>query len=413
LLKFTVFLATVLSPPMLSIASLIQWILKVVPVGRQGRPIRRALMMLFGFFSTFPKATWVVEDGTVHTRIHGNEFAGAGPGWLMTEPENAVVLKAGPKVTRVAGPGVALTQRAESPFKIIDLRNQMRTTRISAITRDGIEVQVPVSSSFRVNRGYGEIILDESWPYRHQRDIFGVAFSEEVDPTGKSPLEANTAYPWGDLPLRITAHKTEQAISFYSLDQLYDGITDPVGALDEGDPEFQLLKTHRQVEEALGLPKAEGLGDPLTRTTIGKLVQRAVRQELEPRGFEILGGGIEDKIAPLNQDVTAKRVEAWKSRFILKVMDWQANVQRRRFARFEELRQSARDTMLDSMIKEIQKYVGAADEGAWRDYVAYHLLDDLIRMARNPDVQEMLPESALPTLEGIYAQVLGEEELKD
>jgi hypothetical protein len=412
LLKFGVFVATVLSAPLLSVAALVQWASKAVPVGRhQERPLRRALKMLFGFFSTFPKSTWVVEEGTVHPRIQGNAFAGAGPGWLMTEPENTVILKAGPKVTRVAGPGIALTDRAETPFKVVDLRNQIRTTQINAITRDGIEVRVPVSSLFRVNRGYGEIILGESWPYRHQRDVFGVAFSEEVDPTGKSPLEANTAHPWGDLPLRLAAHRTEQAISFYSLDQLYSGITDPSAALDEEDPQFQLLKIHRQVEKALGLPKADQLGDPLTRTTIGGLVRRSVRQTLEPRGYEILGGSIGNKITPLNQEVTAKRVEAWKSRFILKVMDWHANVNRERFTELETVRQSARDTMLDSMIKETQEYMADADEDAQRDYVAYHLLDRLIRMARDPEVREMLPESALPTLEDLYRQVTEEEEL--
>jgi hypothetical protein len=44
-----------------------------------------------------------------------------------------------------------------------------------------------------------------------------------------------------------------------------------------------------------------------------------------------------------------------------------------------------------------------------REFIAYHLLDSLIRIARSPDVNKMLPESALPTLEHVYRHVEGDQ----
>jgi hypothetical protein len=287
----------------------------------------------------------------------------------------------------------------------VDLRDQVRLSQVSAITRDGIEVRLPVSVSFRVNRGNGVVGLRRPWPYRHQKDVLQALFAEEVDPTGRSPLDAHTAHPWEELPARVAAHRLEQAISFYSLDQLCSGLTDGPRASAPEAAEAELLKTHRAVETALDLPAEADLGDPLARTTIGALVLRAVRLLLERRGFEICGGGIEGPIQPLNRQVTEQRVEVWKSRFITKVMDWQSAIERRRATRLEKMRGDAREALLTPMLEETGRQLQAMEGRRERAEVAFHLLTQLIDMAQNPDIGQMLPESALPALENLHEQM--------
>jgi len=404
--KFGLFCLSSIIPVVVSIWLFIIWAPAVVPMSDDtDAPLRVALSVVLGFFSTAPKTTWFVEDGKVHKRIAGNAGRGIGPGLLVTEPENVVVLKRGSRITRVAGPGTVLTQRGEVPFRVVDLRGQTRSSTVNAITRDGIEVRVPSSSAFRIQRGSRQISLGAPWPYRAQRDVLQALFAEEVDPSGRSPLDAHTAHPWEDLPIELSAHKLEQAVSFYSLDQLYDGVTDAKSARVPQDPQYELLKTHRLVETSLGLSKDRQLGDRLCRQTIGKIVRRSVQQALAPRGFEITGGRVGGPIEPVSRAITEQRVEAWKSRFITKVMDWNESIERKRVAALGKIRQDADSRMISGLIAETSKRLKDVDGTAKRELVAYHVLDLLIGMARSSEVQRRLPESALPTLEQVFKKI--------
>ncbi len=419
--KFVLFAVSLVLPALFSIWLLTVWALQVVPLGcaceDPSWPIstvprwRRALFLVLGYFTGRPKSTWVVEDGQLHMRIAGNPWMGYGPGLLITEPENVVVLTSGSKIGRVAGPGVVFLERGEAPYRVVDLRNQIRSARVDSITSDGIEVTTQVACSFRVRRGQAEVRLGEPWPYRNQRDVLQVLFTEEVDPSGRSPLDAHTAHPWEDLPTQVAAHKLEQALSFYTLDQLYAGIVDPLSALAEDDPQVALLKVHRRLETALGLHASDRrreddrLVDRLTRSTVDDLVQRAVRAALLPRGLEAYAGRIVGPIVPSNHGVTEQRVEAWKSRFIVKVMDWHAGVERKRFAALEKIRQEAREKLLAEMVDETSRRLQAGGASNQQDLVAYCILSILIKMAGVPEVQQLLPESAMPALEQLQQQV--------
>jgi len=404
--RFGLFCLSSITPTTVSVWLLILWAPAVVPMSDDvDAPLRIALSLVLGFFSTVPGTTWFVEDGKVHKRIKGNVGGGIGPGLLVTEPENVVVLKMGSRITRVAGPGAILTQRGEVPFRVVDLRDQTRSSTVSAITRDGIEVRVPTSSAFRIQRGSRQISLGAPWPYRAQRDVLQALFAEEVDPSGRSPLDAHTAHPWEDLPIKLSAHKLEQAVSFYSLDQLYAGITDAKSMRVPRDPQYELLKTHRLVETSLGLSKDRQLGDRLCRQTIGKTVRRSVQQALVPRGFEISGGGVGGSIEPVSRGITEQRVEAWQSRFIAKAMDWQESIERKRVTALGKIRQDADGKMISGLIAETSERLKDVDGAGKRELIAYHVLDRLIGMARSSEVQRMLPESAVPTLEKVFRKI--------
>ena len=73
---------------MIGILLVLMWVSDLVPLDDdQEHRWLTAAKLFVGFYTTFPKPVWVIEDGKAETRIRGNHFLGFGPGWLMTEPE--------------------------------------------------------------------------------------------------------------------------------------------------------------------------------------------------------------------------------------------------------------------------------------------------------------------------------------
>lgn len=108
----------------------------------------------------------IVDDQTgmnVETRIKGDafeDFFGV-PGYIWTHMPQAIGLTNGTNFSRVEGPGAIYTKPYERPLDVIDLRTQLRTTEVEAITQDGIPIKAIVFASFRVD--------NSSWQGRYIR----------------------------------------------------------------------------------------------------------------------------------------------------------------------------------------------------------------------------------------------------
>jgi hypothetical protein len=375
--RFLLFVVFMALPTLLSILLLMAFAPDIIPMPReQPNRLRTILLMIAGFFSTFPKPTWVIEDGKIESRVQGNQFFGVGPGWLLTEPENVVVLRGGTDIQRIVGPGVVLTKAPEVPFQVVDLRNQIRTTRINAITKDGIEVRVPLASLFRIDRGPRKSLTlemvehGEPWPYHNQRDIYHAVFAEEVNPTDKTPLEAHKADDWDDLPLKLGENKLRQVLLDYPLRELYNV-----------NPETGQLK----------------------RNEIGQRVREYIKAELEKLGFEILGGSVGNKVQPLNPAVTQQRIEAWKAQWMNKIMEWETEVEAKRL---EDLTTIRRETRLKSLTQLIEDTNQRLEDSEYytTTLIAYQLLETLMHIAQKPKVKDLLPDSVIPTLTQLHQQ---------
>ncbi|MBN1486385.1 MAG: hypothetical protein JW981_02010 [Anaerolineae bacterium] len=352
-------------PPLCAIFALVLWGSLIIPVDpeEEGK-LRKTLSLIVGFFTTFPKNTWMVVDGKAEPRIKGNPFLGSGPGWVMSEPHNAIVIKGSSDIRRIDGPGVIFTESGDLIHSVLDLRPQLRAQRVEAITRDGISVSLPISSIFQVNPGDGQIQLGQPWPYR-KSDAFKVVFSAaEVNPQGKTPLKAHDAFPWLDLPLRVAIPQLKKVVAQYSLNHLY------------ANP-----NTEKPV-----------------RADLGAAVREVVKETLEAKGFKVLGGGVGNKIYPTDQGVTEQRIEAWKASWTGKIMEWQAQTQAERFKAFAEAQSKARVDLVHKLLEKTSAQLQHADGKLTHNLIAYHLLDSLESIARSPEVRPLLPELALPAL---------------
>jgi hypothetical protein len=385
--KFIFYSVIIALHPCISVLTLVYTAPKVIPCpsSRSLAQLKSSLSMLTSFFTSSPKSAWTIQNGQTVTRIPGNPVHGSGHGWLLTEPENVVMLGNGYLLTRIEEPGVVIPQDAESPYRVVDLRNQRRSMDVTALTRDGIEVNVPFSFSFRIDSGPKRPELLSPWPI-HRRDIYQTVFAEVVDPDGKTPLDEHRTHPWEDLPLKIAVYKIKQAVGFYSLFQLYEMGTSP-----------QLRVIHKRAAEALEVDFSDEMEQGLTRVVIGNLVLASVHQMLKPHGFHIYAGGIDKSIVPLSKELTRQRVEAWKTQWISKVMHWQAeshtNPRQDMFAAGEPIFEN-----LETVIEELYLATRSTDAPASKTAVADTLLEHLMNLAHTPDVEPLLPESVLPAL---------------
>ena len=90
---------------------------------------------------------------TVETRISGNVFSNTGkPGIIWLKSHQAAALTAGVNFSRVEGPRVVFTRPYERLLEIVDLRTQIRSREIDAISKDGVRFKANVLASFTLDR---------------------------------------------------------------------------------------------------------------------------------------------------------------------------------------------------------------------------------------------------------------------
>ncbi|MBN1877166.1 MAG: hypothetical protein JXA33_23285 [Anaerolineae bacterium] len=366
------FLMNLVLPPLITLAWIFLWAPAMLPITpEQATDIRKVLAHFTGFFTTYPKSSLVVVKGKVQTRIPGNPFLGTGPGLIVTEPENVAVIKASSKIGGFAGPGPAFTEANETVESVIDLRQQLRGTKVKAMTRDGITVELPISSIFRIDAGQNSPKLGEPWPY-HSSAAYTALFAAEVNPEGKTPLDAHHSRPWEDLPLEVATHKLKQVVSRYSLDELY-------GTLGRG---------------ATTLPRA----------ALGKEVRQYVINELEPKGIKIDGGGVGNKIKPVDSGVTQQRIDTWKAQWIQKVMENMGLASAERYSTLQRAQSEVWAEFLQGFIKQSEALKKAGDSVS-ATLMTLQLLETLEQIARDPKVRPLLPESAQSTMKGLRMRI--------
>jgi hypothetical protein len=274
----------VLAPVLLLGGLFYLWSHRILPFRPEEREARHtdAFRHLLSFFTEFPRPAIFVEEGKLETRIAGNPFLGTGPGLLVTEPHNAVVLRGGSNIQGIVGPGVIFTGRAQVAHDVIELRKQLHVDKVRAQTRDGIEVNVPISSFFKLRGSQPPVDLGEPWHY-HRNAVYLAYFAAEVDPGGKTPLQAHQADSWEELPLQTAKATVRQLVGQYTLDQLYT--------------------SHGKQQQQL------------TRFVLGNRVRRRVEEEMADKGIEIIGGGVGNRIEPVDEEVVVQRIETWKAKW--------------------------------------------------------------------------------------------------
>ena len=115
--------------------------------------IGRLQGLLLGLAQQFFSIQIIGKGGTmIYARPPSKSIRMLGPGMIIVDSGNALVLENTGKITRIVGPGFVRTEPYEVISAIVDLTLQQRRLESSAemLTRDGIPLQVTCTILFRI-----------------------------------------------------------------------------------------------------------------------------------------------------------------------------------------------------------------------------------------------------------------------
>ncbi len=279
--------------------------------------------------------TWLQWDEKLIERLGGDAFGEvlAGPGIILTGPDQSVVLSTGLKFKGVKGPGIVFTQMSERPTQVIDLRVQLRGFPVKARTKDGIEIKVFTFTPFQIgtsrdNKNPKSPKLGEGFPY-HVPDVFRAISAQRVehDTPSQVPRELKRL-EWYDLPQMIGERAIREIISRYEFDELY--------------APFELYTQP---------------GQQPPRSQIGSALKDVLESELPKFGLRRAGSGISN-LEPVDSRVIKERVEAWKANWRRKIMLRQAAGQSQRLRLIEHARAQAQIDVIVDIGKRIEALRG-------------------------------------------------------
>lgn len=347
----------------------------LLPTG-DGRVRHKIPSFLRDFTLGCNRPAWVVvselyEEDRLEVRIRGSPYSGGfnesedervsaiGPGIVICDCDHAVAITSGPKFKGVKGPGVVFTGYAEQPTQIIDLRPQLRTFPVEALTKDGVRVKTVVFISCKIDSRDRQPTLGEPLPYNR-----GAAFKAlQAQPVEHEDEEVNRV-TWDRIPRRLAIPILQDVISEYTLDALY--------------APYRLT----------GFPPRAEIADRF----IGRL-----SGELKLLGMQLAGGGISD-LEPVDSEVYLKRARTWQEEWKREIALRQVEGQAAWLHMVERAQAEAQADLILDLGRRLEE-LSVASTG-FRPKQALDLLagflDEL--MKQQPTLREVVPGETLQAL---------------
>jgi hypothetical protein len=157
------------------------------------------------------------------------------PGLIWTPAHQVVAITAGTKFKRVDGPGVVFTSALERTEQVFDLRLQIRSNEIAAISKDGINFKVRVFMAFRLDpETWSKELYNQlrplnstlrgadipsytkgSFPYSPQR------VQAALGVTGTKAAVNNPMIYWDQWALNVVEDQARKIVSQKNLDEMW------------------------------------------------------------------------------------------------------------------------------------------------------------------------------------------------
>ncbi|HEX6384092.1 MAG TPA: SPFH domain-containing protein [Anaerolineae bacterium] len=283
-----------------------------------------------------------------------------GPGLVAVKNGNVAVTELNGRFCRVLGPGVHNLGRLEYVRAVLDLHQQQRSAEdVSAITKDGIDVKIPLTVTFRLNAGEAS---SKAQPYPYDEDtVRRAAYTETIKDDG-------TLTTWDQVPLGRARGILAGIIAKYRLDEiLFPGTREPYHAIRQ--------ELERKLRTALA-----DMGIELTGVHVGRL-------ELPEPAFQ-------------------QYVDYWKAHLESQIRLTLADGTASAVEEIEIARAEAEVTMIQAIIEGVRRAQYSGSRAAMREIIALRLIEALEKMARQSQELHPLPEGLLPRLSELRQQLL-------
>lgn len=298
---------------------------------------------------------YVVEGGNIVERVQGNPYRRffAGPGIVLSGPAHLSVISDGVSFGRIGTPGLNFTERFERLQQVIDLRPQVRTPDVKAMTRDGVYIKVTVSVRFRLDVHGRDLRIGDSFPV--DTDSVQKALASQLVDEGRTRT-------WDELVAIAAIRIVREIVGSYRLDELSEPF----------DPSK----------------------DP--RVTIQRSLVRRLEEEMRGSGIEVISGGI-GNLNPVDDQVIDRRIESWRAGWWRKIAGVLAEGEANALWEEERARAAAHSRFIAAMVTTMEKYPQVS-RTTLANVAALRFVDALEELAGHPDIQESLSSEISETI---------------
>jgi regulator of protease activity HflC (stomatin/prohibitin superfamily) len=297
----------------------------------------------------------VLEGRRLVQRVPGNPYGQffAGPGIVLTGPAHAPVIWDGLRFRRIGEPGLTFTGRFETIYQVVDLRPQLRSFHVEAITKDGIRIRVLTFIPFRLHARGEEPQQGSSFPL-DEDSVYRAVW--------KQPVRQGQRLAWQEVVPMVTTRLLRKIVGQYKCDDLCEPFR------PSRDPRVEI------------------------RT---KLV-RQLRKELQDWGIEIIGASISD-LVPVDSTVVDNRVEAWRAEWNRKIATILGEGRASAILEVERAHARAQADMISAIRDVVEQHQGV-DPSIVADMACLRFIESLEEMTLSPQIQEALPVESVETL---------------
>jgi regulator of protease activity HflC (stomatin/prohibitin superfamily) len=310
-------------------------------------------LFTFSLGTNFPYHA--IEGRELVDRVPGNPYGQffAGPGIVLTGPAHAPIVWDGLRFKNVSEPGLTFTDGFEIIYQTVDLRPQLRSFDVEAITKDGIRIRVLTFIPFKLHARGREPKLKGSFPL-DKKSIYKAVWGQ--------PVEREQKRSWDEVVPIVATRLLRKIIGQYSFDELCEPL-DPTK-------------------------------DP--RVVIREELVNQLRQELQDYGIEIIGGGISN-LEPVDSDVIEKRIEAWQAECKRKIAVVLGEGRAKAIWELERAHIQAQASLISAVRHVVEQRPGI-DPDVLTKMAALRFIEAMEEMAGRPQVQEALPAEATGTI---------------
>ncbi|MEA3309611.1 MAG: SPFH domain-containing protein [Chloroflexota bacterium] len=342
-----------------------------------------------------------VEERSTTTRVPGDHFKSilAGPGIILTPPDQTVAIGDGKQFKRVPTPGVVFTHNFESIQEVLDLRPQLRTFTVQAKTKDGIPVSVLAFVPHRLDprqRAEEKAIprLGHAYPF-NEENIFKALHHEAVnyrrEGAGPQQVELREKGGWDTTVPRKAQEILVNVLADYTFDELcasFDRRRDPRTEIRD-----------RFMAELKSAVETDTRHGPLPASAWG---------------IQIVGGGISNILPPddaawQEDTVWRARIDNWRTKWDSKALPVLAKGRAIALQRIQKARLESHFQLIERLAKRLQQMNNhTPTKDALRDVVAWYFADTIEEIIGDPTSQATLPPQAIASL----AEIKGTVELR-
>ncbi|MFW6135243.1 MAG: SPFH domain-containing protein [Chloroflexota bacterium] len=305
------------------------------------------------------------REGKVRVRVSGDQFSRArsSPGLVLTGCDHAVALSDGFRFKGVHGPGIVFTGYGDQIVQAIDLRPQVRSFQVTGLTKDGIDVTVDASVSFRIDAGRREAELGHHLPF-NRGAAFRALRAQRVEHQGEELISPTLQQrEWDDLPRIRGEHILRNIVSKLEFDDLYG-------------------------------PHQAGRQAP--RRTIARSFARQLAAELEHFGVQLIEADL-GNLEPADPHVYLKRAHNWEAEWIRRVTLKQAEGQAERLQILERARADTRSDLILDLGRQLEELTESTS-----DLDAETVFDQFVvlmeELTTQPQLRHLLPDRTMELL---------------